>query len=105
MDKHEFANNILNDLMSKLNKRKVEKRNFKLTSLENMVDLNNVRKDENKYIEQAKKKVEEKIVLTENDVLKLNEKQIILHPGSIITPLAKEAARRKGINIIISNSN
>lgn len=98
MDKYDFTNGILVDLVSRLKKRKNYSKEIKLISLENFAGIKDDKSPEKK-VEENVKSVKERIVLTENDVLKLTVNELILPIGSIITPLAKEAARKKGVNI------
>lgn len=102
MNKYEFTNSILKDLTARLKRKNVQSRNFRLTTIESLGSANCGRQEETKQdLSSSLQMGDGKLVLTEGDVLKINEKQIILPPGSIITPLAKDAARRKGINIVI----
>ncbi|SEF42330.1 hypothetical protein SAMN05660865_00228 [Caloramator fervidus] len=88
MDKYDFTIKILDDLIRRLKGKSKEK---KVVTFDSFVE-------DKKSKEETKNS--RKVVITERDIL--NYKDVVLHipKNSIITPLALDCAKSKGIKII-----
>ncbi|MCX7903444.1 MAG: hypothetical protein N2486_02925 [Caloramator sp.] len=103
MDKKDFADAILKDLTNRLKGKKEGSKRIVSVTLESFLNQDKDKKTETVSEQKLKDHDGKRIVLTENDILNMNVEKLLLPHDAILTPLAKDAARKKGIIIIKEN--
>lgn len=103
MDKKDFADAILKDLTNRLKGKKEGSKKIVSVTLESFLNQDKEKKTETVSEQKLKDHDGKRIVLTENDILKMNVEKLLLPHDAILTPLAKDAARKKGIIIVKEN--
>jgi hypothetical protein len=103
MDKKDFADSILKDLTDRLKGKKEGSKKTSYVTLESFLNQDKDKKTETATERKLNHHNGKRVVLTENDILNMNVEKLLLPHDAILTPLAKDAARKKGIIIVKGN--